>query len=171
VVQAQVVLLQQTPGQGLGVQEVPAPLKVDPPGHPFSGTVKHVHIMLSQHTPVQGTVAQALIPLNTVPAGQGGLTSVQAPEVVLQQEMRTGQQVLQLNECVGPVQLAAVVVVQRPVRTSQHLPTQGIGVHEPLQMKVLGAAHDAAVAPVEQVQSAERQQTPRHGAGVHVPLQ
>jgi hypothetical protein len=41
----------------------------------------------------------------------------------------------------------------------------GLGEHEPLQMKVLGEAHVASVAPVVHRQVVALQHTPRHGAG------
>ena len=164
-------VLQQTPGQGLGVQTLPAPLKVVPPGQPAVGTGVQAQVVLSQHTPVQGTTEQVLMALKVVPAGHGGATWVHWPVVVLQQAMSTGQQVVQLQDLVKPVQLASVVFVHRPVRTSQHLPRQGLGVHEPPQMKVFGEAQLAGVAPVVQAQVVALQQTPRHGEGVHVPLQ
>jgi hypothetical protein len=128
--------------------------------------------MLLQHTPVHGRGEQVLIPAKVVPPGQGGLTSVHAPLVVLQHAMITGQHAVQLQECVvSGVQFTSVVVVQVPVRTSQHLPRQGVGVHDPLQIKVLGAAQVAIVAPVTHEQSLARQQMPRQGAGEHVPPQ
>lgn len=133
MVHTHVVVLQQTPGQGLGEQTLPAPWKVVPAAQPVDGTVVHAHVVLLQHTPVQGTTEQVLMALKTVPAGQGGATWVQAPVVMLQQAIRTGQQVVQLHDLVGPVQLSSVVLVHVPVSTSQHLPRQGLGVQVPLQ--------------------------------------
>jgi hypothetical protein len=133
VVQAQVEALQHTPGQGFGLHTLPAPWKVEPAAQPVSGTVEQAHVVLLQHTPVQGTAEQVLMPSKIVPPGQGGATSVHAPVVTLQHAMMTGQQAEQLHDLVVPEQSARAVVLHRPVSTSQHLPRQGLGVHEPPQ--------------------------------------
>jgi hypothetical protein len=64
-----------------------------------------------------------------------------------------------------------VVTVQAPVVVLQHLPVQGLGVHVPLQKKVLGAAQVASVAPVVQAHVVALQHTPVQGEGEQVPLQ
>jgi hypothetical protein len=169
-VQAQVVLLQHTPGQ------VATSHTLDPiptlPGLQGGVTCVHIPLTRSQQAATTGQhVAQSHE--TVVPVQFACEVFVQVPVRRLQHLPRQGtgvQLVPQMNVSLELMQSATADGRHAQVLFVQQMPMHGAGEQVPPQKKVFGATQEAGVAPVVHKQVAV-QHTPAQGLGAQVPSQ
>jgi hypothetical protein len=167
--QAQVVLLQHTPGQAVALQEkLPARVVFAPQG---GGTVVHSPVKLLQQATSVGQHAVPQDHESVDPTQLVWVVFVQVPVRMLQHLPRHGvgvQVAWQKNALSAPRQAPAVDGLQAQLEMMQHTPVHGDTVHVVLQKNVFGRAHVASVAFAVHRQVVALQQAPVQGlVGVH----